>query len=212
MRVDFDDKDLIAHHLVLLRRTISAPAVKRVEANIPYRDGAIDLTSALSGTPHFENRNITLEFEMMEHIGYWETVRSRLMVLYHGKTVKVSFSDDTRYYWEGMVSIGELDYHGFTCGLTITISVYPFKLTKRPVIRRSVTVDGEADVTLNIENLKGSAVFTADSQMIVSDEVESYTISPVINKAYGMDIQQGEKELHFEGDGTVLIEIYGGDL
>lgn len=212
MNVWINNQNLEHRNIVLLRRTIAPAAVKRAEANIPYRDGTIDLTKALSNTPHYQNRQITMEFEVMQHIGHWEKTRSELYDEFHGEKVTVTFGDDLSYFWEGLCEIGEIEYHGFTAGLKITITAHPFKRTKMPIVTRVFSITGETEETFFVPNRKGYASFTVAQSVIVSDGVENYNITPTQNTAYGLNIVHGENTLTFTGSGSVVMSIYGGDL
>lgn len=212
MLVWINNSKLKDYGLQLLSRTIESPAVKRATVDVPYRDGSIDLMTALSDVPHYQNRQITMSFELMEHIGRWEAIRSELYNLFHGRKVQVVFSGDESYFWEGICSIGAVEYHGFTAGLEITVDAYPLKRTRRPVLRQTFTLEGTATKIYNVGNHRGFARFSVDSSVVISDGVESYTVTPTRNEAYGLYIGHGENTLTFTGSGPVVVEIFGGDL
>lgn len=116
----------------------ASPVVKRKIVDIPYSDGVIDLTDSFQ--PRFEERMITLTFEIMGVRADWEDRRAEVYNLLHGRQASVHLPNDTGmnakgdvedgpydWYWEGMVSVDEYVDNGSTATLTINVLAAPYK-------------------------------------------------------------------------------------
>lgn len=191
----------------------TTPAAQTEMEKIPLRDGKINLTGMLSDEIHYDSRQITIVLELRSLRSEWAMYHSQLMRDLHGREVQVVRSDDPNYYYVGVASVGPIEDHKSTAGVTITIDAQPFKRTKEFV--EIIELDLSGNTTQTVENafMRGYPIFTASTSGItVSLKGETWTLPSGESEAYGMYFSEGENELTISGSGTLRIGWRGGLL
>lgn len=123
-----------------LGKTIESPSVKTTKIDIPMRDGYVDLTEDLDGIVRYNNRQITMRFEIRAERNDWQNLMISLYSEYHGKRVEVTFDDDPEHFWTGRCTIGNLTDHKSTAGLEIVVDAEPFRRCTKPLWYAKITV------------------------------------------------------------------------
>lgn len=130
------------HLIPTSRPTFSFPEVKKHQVDIPGGNGVIDLTSALTGYPNYDNRKGSFEFIVM-HSGLssdaqgsaynnaskseWQAVYSEIANYLHGQYTYLTYEDDPEYYYKGRFSIDEWNSDEEYSTITIGYDLEPFK-------------------------------------------------------------------------------------
>lgn len=119
-------------HLIPSSRPIFAvPSQKVVTVDVPGANGVIDLSTALTGKPLFNNREGSFEFIVMldPSYGTWIERYTELLNYLHGKTMHIILEDDPEWYYNGRVTIDAWDSPSDGSGSTVSISysVEPYK-------------------------------------------------------------------------------------
>ena len=113
-------------NLDYIHKEVTAPEPKITTVNIPLVNGKIDLTNRLTGNqPVFENRELTFGFEIRSLRAFWMLDYGNLLEKLHGRTMNIICDEDPNWFWNGRVSVGDLEDHGFTAGVTITVDAFP---------------------------------------------------------------------------------------
>ena len=190
---------------------ITAPEPQIESVTIPLRDGFVDLP--LSDEIHYSSRTITIDLELRSLRGEWPMYWSRILRDLHGQEVTVARSDDPNWFYVGIASVGALEEHGATAGVTITVEAQPFKRSANYIEIVDLTVAGDETCTINNIYMRGYPVFEASAAgMTVSLNGDTWTLPVGESEAYGMYFSEGENELAFHGTGTVRISWRGGIL
>lgn len=115
--------------LLLASKTISAPSVRTNMIVVPGRDGAIDATDALAGSPTYDTRIISISLFGIESISgkEWPDAVSDFCNAFHGKKVEVYFPEDSAHYYSGRLSVGEIKLDGGRQLLPVEIICDPWK-------------------------------------------------------------------------------------
>lgn len=115
--------------LLLASKTISAPSVRTNMIVVPGRDGAIDATDALTGEPTYDTRSISISLFGIKSISgkEWPVAVSDFCNAFHGKKVKVYFTEDSAHYYSGRLSVGEIKLDGGRQLLPVEIICDPWK-------------------------------------------------------------------------------------
>jgi len=92
---------------------LTAPAVKTMFVDIPSRDGALDLSQALSGEARYQER--TLTFPLYSDKGYHEFLKQYADVknALHGKKMQIQLPTLSDYYLNGRVGVETYEWEGF---------------------------------------------------------------------------------------------------
>lgn len=224
---DYHSKD--TYGMDFLSYSISSPKAKRNEVSIPLRDGKVDLTNALTDDIKFENRTISISFEIRDPRSSWTSKLAQIRADLHEKTMRIIFDDDLSFYYVGVVSVGDIKSNGSTGTLQITVDAEPFKYDITPsnidwewdtfdldngVINEAgeIVVNGTTVFTLICGRKRMFPTFTVSADMIVGFEGDTYTLKAGSQKVYDIFLCEGENVLTFTGSGTVAIEYIGGSL
>lgn len=124
------------------RPVFAFPEVKTHQVDIPGGNGVIELTSALTGYPTYNNRKGSWEFIVM-HSGLtsdanahaydnsskiaWQLVMSDIANYLHGQSMYISYEDDPDFYYKGRLSIGGWNNGEEYSTITIEYDLEPFK-------------------------------------------------------------------------------------
>lgn len=196
-----------------IHKLIEPPEAKVEQIEIPLRDGFLDGSAFLSRVVYYEPRNITIGLELRSDRWEWEMYRSQIFEDLHGKMIRVEFDDDPNWFWEGLASVGELEDHGFTAGITINVLAQPFKRRKAWTDIAVVTLTGDETVTIENPYMRAYLEFEcSDSGMTVGYAGETWNLPVGISSAYGLFLLHGENELELHGSGTMRIRYRGATL
>ena len=220
MTVTINEKLNLDFGLDFIHKEIGEAEAKTYYVDIPLSDGSIDLTESLSPIIRYNNREITMVFEIRKDRTEWAQLMSDLNQEWNGRQVKVVFSDDTEYYWRGRASVGALEDHGFTAGVTVTVNAEPYKRTVAPEIYGPFTVAAGTSETVTIANThikSWPSFYCSVSNVKVIYDGDNYGYTGYMSHTiYGLELPNGIKTLTLEnGWNTAIvcyIELEGGDL
>ena len=214
---------------------ISDPQMETTYINVPYRDGLIDASEAISGRPIFKKRQLSFSLGGVRERNNWDAVISNLRNNIHGKKCKVILDNDTSYYWYGRAFIEDFDRFRGLGQFTLNMpDADPYKYDVRSstepwlwdpfnfetgVITQigSVTITGTGSITIP----RGHMLTTP--QIVVSDllsatfevtfDSSSYELATGTNVIPSIMVGgDDEVELEFTGSATVQIVYRGGSL
>lgn len=191
----------------------TAPEPKREVAEVPLRDGYIDLTSMLAEEVFYKARTITIGLELRSLRGEWPMYWSQILRDLHGKEVEVSRSEDPSWFWVGSATVGPLEDHGATAGVTITVTAQPYKRTRAYEGEVNLSLSGNQTVTIPVTHMRGYPEFTCSAaNMTVTKDGETWTLKSGTSEAYGMYFGFGNNTITAHGSGTMRIRWRGGTL
>ena len=197
-----------------IHKEITAPEPKIELVEIPLSDGAINASALLSDHVFYQTRTLTIGLELRAIRKMWPILWSTILDDLHGQSVNVSFSDDPNWYWIGTASVGKLEDHGSTAGVTITVNAQPFKRTHQQYVAAMAdTVAGTGTYTIDINHKRAYPSFTVTtSGFTVKYDGETWSLPSGKSSAYGLVLHEGENELGVHGSGKITIEYEGGSL
>ena len=123
---------------------IPMPKVQTNYVSIPGRNGMLDLSESY-GTVKYSNRNFAIT---MYAVGDYDAVVSELVNAVHGKSMNITFSKDSSFYYVARVDVSGIAKHDGFCQITVSINAEPYKL-KQSATTKSRTGNG----TLTLTNL-----------------------------------------------------------
>lgn len=128
---DFSANTYEDWHLVPTSRPVFNPPNQKQETiDLPGADGFLDLSTALTGYPVYDNRVGSIEFAVLNDYEDWMTIYTRVMAALHGRTLRVTLEDEPEYFYEGRFTVNEWksNNNGTWSNITIDYSVIPYKL------------------------------------------------------------------------------------
>lgn len=201
-------------HLDYLHKVIKEPKVKTTTVNIPLVHGELDLTERLTGSdPIFANRQITLNFELRSIRSAWMTDYSTIMQSLHGRVMNVILGEDPNYYWNGRVTVGALEDHGFTAGITISIDAFPFKWKNTSTTVGTYTLNSTVKtVTFTISDQLALPEFTTSNTANIEYNGQIFAASSSVLSPPGMLLKKGSCTVKLTGSGSCTFRYRGGAL
>lgn len=207
-------------NLDYLHKEVTAPKPKTTSVSIPLVNGDIDLTYRLIGNqPVFENRELTFGFEIRSLRAFWMLDYGNLLEKLHGRTMNVICDEDPNWYWNGRVSVGDLEDHGFTAGVTITVDAFPFKWAIQTEDIDTYTLGtapdpDDYDATFDIKPMIALPEFTASNGGVVITYRDQIFVATGSNYTPpGMLMMRGDAQtMNLYGIGTIDFKIRGGSL
>ena len=209
----FDDKhSYYDFGLVLNSKDISLPTPKTYIIDIPYADGSLDLSTALTdGTVKYQNRKITMEFTVLKPWKQLETLRSIIANHLHGKVMKVIFDTESDFFYQGRCVITRFSTDTIPATLTIEVDAEPYKYNIEETVI-SKTVSSETIIYIDEQKMKVVPTITVSSGMFVTFNGEVHQLLVGENIVPDIMLSSDENELRFSGNGTVRINFRGGEL
>lgn len=220
MTVTINGKLNLDFGMDFIHKEIGEAEAKTYYVDIPLSDGSIDLTEALSTNIRYNNREIVMVFEIRKDRTEWPQLMSDLQQEWHGRAVKVIFSDDTEYYWQGRASVGPLEDHGATAGVTITLNAHPYKRTVAPEIYGPYTLAANTSETVTIANTHVKAwpsFYSSQAMVDVTYDGDTWEdVGFIDHTCYGMEFPNGLSTLTLANSWPYSIDVYieveGGEL
>lgn len=214
---------------------ISAPEQETAYINVPFRDGYVDISEAVSGRPIFKNRELSFELGGINPRLRWDNIISEFRNAVHGKLCRVVVDNDAGHFWRGRVYITDFDRTRELGTLKLTMpTAEPYK---RDVVGWAdewewdsfsfvdgttqtlgdVTVRGSANITIPAGEMLVAPSFRVSnitsSTRTVSAGGRTYNLVDGLN--YFPSLLAGgssETVLRFSGNFHVLIDYRGGSL
>jgi hypothetical protein len=215
------------------RPVISPPSPKTTYIDNPGTDGQLDLTESLTGDIAYDNRIITLEFNVIDSRKRWSNIYSEILDYLHGRQMKLILDEDSSFYYEGRFQVNEWKSDKKTSTITIEGNVEPYKYEKysslddwlwdefnfeNGIIReyKELRVDGTLKVVIEGRRKRVIPSFLVTSDdgkgLQVSFDGSTYDLKDGKNIVVDIRTVEGTNTLTFTGNGTVSIDYRGGRL
>ena len=190
-------------------KEIGKPTIQTFTAEIPGRDGLLNLTRSLTGKVNYYNRPLSFQYfgtgtrkELLELDAYFSS--------FHGHTIQIIDDDYPDHYYEGEASITtSLNRNYIT--IVLEIDAQPFRLKLSPTTYTR-EINGETTVYLNNENIEAIPIITTTGEIeIVFNGVTThlsagtYTIENIV-------LQSGVNTVKISGTATVTIRYQEGAI
>lgn len=110
---------------------ISDPEMETNYIDVPYRNGLIDASTALTGRPVYKKRKLSFNLGGERPRLSWDSVISRLRNNIHGRTCQLTLDNDPNYYWRGRVYLQDFDRFRGLGTFTLNVpNAEPYKYNK----------------------------------------------------------------------------------
>lgn len=198
-------------NIVLTKTDITPPKVKTSIVNIKGADGILDLSEALNGDVIYDNRDIKLTFSLMDMREY-STLISKISNAIHGKKVKLRFTIDDEYYYEGRAQISQWESSKNIGKIVVNVNADPFKYR---LYETSVTValnGKEKVVHLQNDRMRVSPTLTALGKITITYDKTTSTLKEGEQQLVDFSLKEGDNVVKLNGNGSVNISYRRGTL
>ena len=138
--------------MILSAKTIGSPSAKTSFIDIPGSDGKLDYTEYF-GEPRYNNRTLSFEFTLIgtDQLGRYADIQNKL----HGKKMNIFLDEDTGFYYNGRLDVGDFSCDRGIGKLKITADCSPWKYkSQATTVSKTITTSG----TVTLSNLRKSVV------------------------------------------------------
>lgn len=203
--------------MYLTEANLAPPEVRTNYVPVPGRDGTLDLSTALDGEIHYNDRVLSLTFvSTAQRSGLsWAEFFANLTELFHGKKTKLSFDGDEAYYYVGRGSVSGFTQDGtrWTVQMKFTCSPYRYKADETVVTATLTTED--AELVLTNARMPVVPTVSVSAETLLTIGSGSYTLSAGQHQLLALRLTQGEQQIKARvtaGTGTITITYREGML
>lgn len=157
------------HLIPSSRPSIAHPSVATKFVEIPGSDGMLDLTTYLTGKPVYGMRQGSISFIVDNEHENWETIRTKIVAVLHGKRILMRLMDDPLYYYSGFFTVGQWKSNSDHSEIDISYQLEPYKM--------KIAEDGANPVLWDSFNFETDYDYYILNPIIVENgETKNYTI------------------------------------
>ena len=197
--------------LIVSPYAIPMPEPQTNYVEIPGRDGALDMSEAF-GTVRYTDRVIPLTLYARAP---FDTAVSTFAADVHGRLLKVIFDRDPTFYYDGRITIEDMEKHVGYCELSLKCRAKPYKLEQ---FETTITVlpTGTASVTLTNTRMPVVPSITVSAEMTltftISDKDYSVTLPAGTHTVSTLVLMEGNTEIGITGTGSATFAYRKGAL
>lgn len=196
--------------------SVSPPEVRTAYVDVPFRDGLLDFTTALTGgITRYQNRTVTASFVTRDTAenGWRERYHTCINAL-HGRKEKLIFDYDPDYYYLGRIACDASKNDQLIGAVTLTADCDPYKYKLNPTVCE-YDVSGTLTITLQNEMRPSTPTITTDAEMQLvwgASGENSLTLDAGTHRYTGLLLLEGDNEFTVNGTGHIKFEYQEGAL
>ena len=198
-------------NIVLTKADIPLPKPKTSLVEIKGADGVLDLSEVLTGDILYNNRTITLTFEMMDDTDYYDLI-SDISNYLHGRIVTITLTNDEDYYYVGRASINKWQCVKRKGTIVITVDAEPYKysVTETTII---VNVDNQTKtITLQNSRKRVCPMLNVTGTITLTINGVNYKLAEGKQQLSNFRLVEGNNVVKVSGNGTLTITYRQGEL
>ena len=207
--VTLNDISASTFGLRLSTYSIEKPAPKTAYIDIPFGDGAADLSMA-SGEMKYSMRKITMILQGIMNTEELEALATSIANMLHGQKVKIKFDKDSDYYYYGRISVAYVKTKSMG-EILIEALCEPYKYKTLPTTQ-SFNVAGSQVVNLLNDRMRAFPKITTTAPFTVTHDGITYSFGTITDQQSVIPLIEGANELTLSGTGTITFEWQEGAL
>lgn len=210
----FNEMDYSELGLRLLSLTIEAARPKEYYVDIPSGDGALDLTEALTGEVHYDDRNVEAVYRLQLGEDTQDIVE-RINNDLNGKKVTVHQPEKVGYHLLGRCSVAYRRRNHIYGELTITARCRPWYYKNNLTVRSATMGDsGTASLFLHNSRKRVIPTVTTSNEATISFRGKTIVATAGSHRFTNLVLTEGQNELALSGAAgtTVNFEYQEGAL
>ena len=199
-----DDLDLVQE-----KKEISKPEIQSFTAQVPGRNGLLNLTKALTGKVTYYNRSLSFQYFGTGDRDYLleiDTYMSRL----HGQTIQVIDDDYPNHYYEGEVSVDTALKSNYII-VTLDVDAQPFRLRRNKTVY-SREISGTTLVYLDNESIGAIPTITVTAETSITFKGKTVSVSAGTYTIDAFELDSGVNTLEVTGTGKITFEYQEGAI
>lgn len=115
------------HLIPTSRPVVSPPEANKNFVEIPGRNGALDLSTYLTGGITYKNRTGSFQFYVENDHEYWTAIHDKIANYLHGKELFMIMEDLPNWFWRGRFDFSEWRSENWWSSVTINYTLDPYR-------------------------------------------------------------------------------------
>ena len=195
---------------------LSAPEQQTNYVTVPGRSGSVDLSTAVSGLPVYNDRTLTATLETSEGTrAQRETAINTMVNRLDGLRLHIVLPDDPSGYLDGRISVAR-NYNDLAhASVTISAVCYPYKLKSAETTVTASLTEADTEISLSCDRRPVVPSITTTAETVLTWGADSYTVSAGTRQLPGIRLTQGTHTLKARttsGTGEITITYQEGSL
>ena len=198
-------------NIVLTKADISLPKPKTSLVEIKGADGVLDLSEVLTGDILYNNRTITLTFEMMDDADYYDLI-SDISNYLHGRIVTITLTNDEDYYYVGRASINKWQCVKRKGTIVITVDAEPYKYSVTETTMIVNVANQTKTITLQNSRKRVCPMLNVTGTITLTINGVQYELAEGKQQLSNFRLVEGNNVVKVSGNGTLTITYRQGEL
>ena len=198
-------------NIVLTKADIPLPEPKVSLVEIKGADGVLDLSEVLTGDILYNNRTITLTFEMMDDTDYYDLV-SNISNYLHGRIVTISLTNDEDYYYVGRASINQWQCIKRQGIIVITVDAEPYKYSVTETTMIVNVANQTKTITLPNSRKRVCPKLNVTGTITLTINGVNYKLAEGKQQLSNFRLVEGNNVVKVSGNGILTITYRQGEL
>lgn len=193
--------------------SISPPEPQTAYVDVPFRDGPLDFSTALTGgVVKYKNRTVTAEFKTQDRTpDSWKDRYHGFVNYVQGQKFPMIFDYDPEYYYLGRISCDASKDDQIIGTVSISADCDPYKYKLSPTVRE-FDVSGSLSVTLQNDRMPTVPTVTTNTEITVQFGENSIVFPSGTRRAPALLLTEGENRMTLTGSGHIKFEYQEGAL
>ena len=198
-------------NIVLTKTDIPLPKPKTSLVEIKGADGVLDLSEVLTGDILYNNRTITLTFEMMDDTDYYDLI-SDISNYLHGRIVTITLTNDEDYYYVGRASINKWQCVKRKGTIVITVDAEPYKYSVTETTMIVNVANQTKTITLQNSRKRVCPMLNVTGTITLTINGVQYELAEGKQQLSNFRLVEGNNVVKVSGNGTLTITYRQGEL
>lgn len=183
--------------LILASQNIGLPEVVTNYVDVPGRDGALDYSEALTGSPVYGNRTLEFGFLAVPTIcsTEWHTLLSDVAACLHGQRLKIVIDDDSSHYYWGRCEISAWQVSKSASTITVACTCDPYKYKAQETSVENTLSSEDTEITLTNASRPVVPTITVTAATTITFGSATYSIDKGEHRILGIQLQPGENKI-----------------
>lgn len=194
--------------LSLSSYSIGEPTQKTNYVEIPYGNGSIDLSEAITGKLQYGDRVIEATFDIIGNRSANQTKHQLIKSLIQGKKLNIKVPEDDSYYYVGRIAIQSLENQNNVNRFVLNALCEPYKY-KNDVTSHDLTMGLPGTLTETFVNdvMDTLPTFTVSASTQIVFGSYSVTVNAGSHQLSSVIFEQGDNEVTFNASNGTTINV-----
>lgn len=195
--------------LVQEKKDIGKPTIQSFTAQVPGRNGLLNLTRSLTGKVNYYNRPLSFQYfgtgnhsQLLDLDAYFSR--------FHGQTIQIVDDDHPDHYYEGEATVKTTSNPNYIT-ISLEVDAQPFRLKRSPTIVTR-TVNGTETIYLDNEYIEAVPIITTTGEIELTFNGVTTHLSAGSYSITTFILQNGVNKVEISGSATVTIQYQEGAI